>query len=116
MGFFGKSIPVETTFFFTATLANVAARGLAVQSYAEKVRRLISAKLRWHGDPVTLPAVISMNCSPNGKLLSATIVHSSGDSAWDDAALRAVQDSDPMPVDDNGKTPAHFTVTYYQRK
>ena len=30
---------------------------------------------------------------------------------WDDAALRAVQRSDPMPLDINGKTPTSFLIT-----
>ncbi|WP_373322154.1 TonB family protein [Paraburkholderia adhaesiva] len=116
LGLFGKSIPVETTFWFVATPAKTVASGSAVQPYARKIQRLVRANLRWHGEDVTLPAVVAVNCSPDGKLLSATIVHSSGNSAWDDAALRAVQDSDPMPADENGKTPAHFTITYYQRR
>ena len=44
-------------------------------------------------------------------LLSTTIVRGSGNAQWDDAALRAVQRSDPMPLDTNGKTPATFTIT-----
>ncbi|HKT92020.1 MAG TPA: protein TolA, partial [Paraburkholderia sp.] len=30
---------------------------------------------------------------------------------WDDAALRAVQRSDPMPVDTDGKAPSSFKIT-----
>ena len=112
MGFFGKSIPVETTFVFAAAPANIAAHGLALHPYGQKLHRLIRANLGRTSEIATSPVAISVNCSPNGKLLSATIVHSSGDSALDNAALKAVQDSDSMPFDDNGKTPAHFTITY----
>jgi colicin import membrane protein len=96
------------------TPANIAARDSVAPSYGEKVRRRIRANLQWHGGTATSPAVILVNCSPNGKLLSATIARSSGDSAWDDAALEAVQKSDPMPIDVNGKAPARFLITYYQ--
>jgi len=29
--------------------------------------------------------------------------------------VRAVHKSDPMPLDDNGKAPAHFTITFRPR-
>lgn len=106
-GLFGKSIPVETTFVFVADPAN--------QPFPQKVRRLVHSHLIWHGDSVSLPTVISVNCAPDGKLLSATIVQSSGNDAWDAAALNAVQLSDPMPTGEKGKAPAHFKITLYQQ-
>ena len=54
---------------------------------------------------------MSVRCSPTGTLLSATITRSSGNEQWDQAALRAVQRSDPMPVDIDGKAPDRFTIT-----
>ncbi|SIT41693.1 hypothetical protein BN2475_310160 [Paraburkholderia ribeironis] len=48
---------------------------------------------------------------PNGKLDPATIVRSSGDADWDATALQAVQRSNPMPIDTNGKAPARFLIT-----
>jgi colicin import membrane protein len=107
-GLFGKSIPVETTFVFVA--------GPAHQPFPQKIRRLVHSHLIWHGDSVSLPTVISVNCAPDGKLLSATIVQSSGNVAWDAAALNAVRVSDPMPIDDSGKTPAHIKITLYQQE
>ena len=71
--------------------------------------------LKWHGDSVSLPTVISVNCAPDGKLLSAAIVKSSGNVAWDAAALDAVQLSDPMPAYENGKAMEHFEITFYQQ-
>jgi colicin import membrane protein len=65
----------------------------------------------WSGDTSGLQTVVSVRCSPTGTLLSATVTRSSGNQAWDDAALRAVQRSDPMPQDIDGKTPGSFTIT-----
>jgi colicin import membrane protein len=53
---------------------------------------------------------VTVRCAPTGTLLSATIMRSSGNAQWDDAALRAVQRSDPMPLDTDGKAPANFKV------
>jgi colicin import membrane protein len=44
-------------------------------------------------------------------LLSATVLRGSGNAQWDNAALNAVQSSNPMPLDTDGKTPAYFTIT-----
>jgi colicin import membrane protein len=65
----------------------------------------------WAGDTQGLETVIAVRCSPTGTLLSASVQRGSGNPQWDEAALRAVQKSDPMPLDDNGRTPASFTIT-----
>ncbi|CAH2898276.1 MAG: TolA protein [uncultured Paraburkholderia sp.] len=83
----------------------------ASPGYADKVRRVVRPNISWGGETEGLETVIAVRCSPTGTLLSATIAHSSGNSAWDDAALRAVQRSDPMPQDIDGKTPASFRIT-----
>jgi len=65
----------------------------------------------WAGETAGLETVVAVRCAPTGTLLSATIRQSSGNEQWDQAALRAVQRSDPMPVDINGQAPAAFTIT-----
>lgn len=79
--------------------------------YADKVKRRVRPNIVWAGETQGLETVIEVHCAPTGTLLSAAIERSSGNPQWDDAALRAVQKSDPMPLDDNGKTPASFTIT-----
>lgn len=83
----------------------------ASPGYADKVRRVVRPNITWGGETEGLETVISVRCSPTGTLLSATISRSSGNPAWDDAALRAVQRSDPMPQDIDGKTPGSFKIT-----
>jgi TonB family protein len=106
-GLFGKSIPVKTTFVFVADPAKL--------PFPQRITRLVRSHLKWHGDSVSLPTVISVNCAPDGKLLSAAIVKSSGNVAWDAAAFDAVQLSDPMPAYENGKALEHFQITFYQQ-
>jgi TonB family protein len=83
----------------------------ASPGYLEKVGRRIRPNIVWAGETQGLETVVAVRCAPNGTLLSATITRSSGNAQWDDAALRAVQRSDPMPLDSDGKAPASFTVT-----
>ncbi|KNE76218.1 TolA protein [Candidatus Burkholderia crenata] len=80
--------------------------------YAEKVQRRVRPNIRWGGKTAGLETVISVRVSPaTGTLLSASIQRSSGNDQWDQAALRAVQLSDPMPLNINGQAPPTFTIT-----
>jgi colicin import membrane protein len=55
-------------------------------------------------------AVVQVNCAPDGRILSRQITTSSGNAAWDAAVLRAVDATDPMPRDTDGKTPRTFNL------
>jgi colicin import membrane protein len=83
----------------------------ASAGYSDRVRRAVRPNISWGGETSGLETVVSVRCSPTGTLLGATISRSSGNQAWDDAALRAVQRTDPMPQDINGKTPTSFLIT-----
>jgi TonB family protein len=83
----------------------------ASSGYMEKVLRRVRPNIIWSGKTSGLETDVTVRCSPTGTLLSAQITRSSGNSSWDDAALRAVQRSDPMPLDSDGKTPASFKIT-----
>ncbi|SIT42754.1 Protein TolA [Paraburkholderia ribeironis] len=83
----------------------------ASSGFNDKVQRRVRPNVIWSGPTEGLETVVSVRCSPTGTLLSASVSRSSGNSAWDAAALRAVQRSDPMPQDTNGKTPESFLIT-----
>ncbi|WP_322053799.1 energy transducer TonB [Paraburkholderia bannensis] len=83
-------------------------------SFPSMVRRLLQSNLQWNGKNTGLETLISVHCSPDGKLLSAAIFRSSGDLAWDSAVMRAIKRSDPMPADDDGRTPENFKITFRQ--
>lgn len=78
--------------------------------YADKVQRRVRPNVIWSGPTEGLDALIAVRCAPDGALLDARIARSSGNAQWDDAALRAVQRSDPMPLDTHGKAPASFNI------
>ncbi|WP_133650345.1 cell envelope integrity protein TolA [Paraburkholderia flava] len=78
--------------------------------YADKVKRLVKQNLNYAGAKDQITTLIAVRCSPTGTVLSATIVSSSGNAEWDEAAMRAVRRSDPMPRDVDGKTPPSFNI------
>jgi colicin import membrane protein len=83
----------------------------ASAGYADKVRRAVLPHVSWGGETSGLETVVSVRCSPTGTLLSASISRSSGNAAWDQAAVRAVQLTEQMPLDVNGKAPTSFLIT-----
>ncbi|MGF6977103.1 colicin import membrane protein [Paraburkholderia sp. JPY465] len=83
----------------------------ATPAFNDRVQRRVRPNIVWSESPEGLETVIAVRCSPSGTVLNASVYRSSGNPAWDAAALRAVQRSDPMPQDINGKTPESFTIT-----
>jgi colicin import membrane protein len=81
--------------------------------YADKVRQRVKPNITFSGAVDGNPAaVVSVSCAPDGTILSARISSSSGNQAWDEAVLRAVQASDPMPRDVDGKAPRSFQIRF----
>jgi colicin import membrane protein len=83
--------------------------------YIAKLARRINPQIVWHGTGSRLRTTIAIQCAPDGKLLSVTIVQSSGNPSWDEAVLQAIRNSDPLPVDTNGKAREHFNLTVHSK-
>jgi TonB family protein len=82
-----------------------------VFDYADKVRERVRPNIVWNGTPVHGETIVEVRCTSSGNLESVSIVRSSGDKSWDSAALMAVKQADPMPLDENGKAPRAFKIT-----
>ena len=50
--------------------------------------------------------------APDGSILSKRLTKSSGNGAYDEAVMRAVERSDPLPRDTNGKAPSSVNLTF----
>ncbi len=89
------------------------AGGNGSAGYADKVRRKVLPNVTFGGNLSDNPqAVVTVNCAPDGTVLSASISRPSSNPAWDAAVLRAVQLSSPMPRDVDGSAPHSFTITF----
>lgn len=82
-----------------------------VFDYAETVRQRVRPHMVWNGKLVHGETVVEVRCTSSGNLESVKIVSSSGDRNWDRAALMAVKDADPMPLDQDGRAPRLFKIT-----
>ncbi len=83
----------------------------AVFDYAEMVRKRVRPLIVWDGTVVHGETVVEVSCTSSGNLESVSIVHSSGNAAWDRAAVAALRQADPMPVNENGEAPRSFKMT-----
>ena len=53
----------------------------------------------------TKQTIIQVRLAPDGAILSRTMTSSSGDNAWDQAVLSAIDATQSLPKDDDGKLP-----------
>jgi colicin import membrane protein len=59
------------------------------------------------------PAVeVGVELAPDGTIVNRKVLKSSGDAAWDKAVLRAIDDAQTLPKDDDGKVPKQVRLTF----
>lgn len=61
------------------------------------------------GDP---KATVEVRVAPDGKITGRRLLRSSGVSAWDDAVLRAIDRTDMLPRDVDGRVPPVMELTF----
>lgn len=93
------------------------ARGSAAQSsgpssgYGNRVRERIRPNIRYSEEfPNSLRTEVEVRAAPDGTITSRRLVKSSGNSAWDDAALRAIDRTGSLPRDTDGRVPSPLIV------
>jgi len=75
-------------------------------SYAGRLVGRIKPNISYPGDVVGNPrAEVEVKVAPDGTILSRRIVQSSGNKAWDDAVLRAIDKTEVLPKDTDGRVP-----------
>ena len=75
-------------------------------SYAGRLVARIKPNITYPGDVVGNPrAEIEVRVGADGTILSRRIVQSSGNKAWDDAVLRAIDKTEVLPRDTDGRVP-----------
>lgn len=100
--------------------ANPQANGQAVVSsgpsaaYQGRLRALFKRNLTWAlEDPPGNPeVVVRITLAPDGTILSRKVVQPSASPAWDDAVLRAIDRTEVLPRDDNGRVLSPMLLTF----
>jgi colicin import membrane protein len=88
--------------------------GNAKPGYADKVRKKILPLIVFNPSLVAgNPAVeVGVELAPDGTIMNKKVLRSSGDAAWDRAVLRAIDDAETLPKDDDGKVPKQIRLTF----
>jgi colicin import membrane protein len=93
------------------------ARGTAERSsgpsagYAARVAARIRPNIVYTEEfPARLATEIEVRAAPDGTILSRRVVRGSGNSAWDAAALRAIDRTGSLPRDTDGRVPSPLIV------
>src|SRR5690606_21175187 len=75
-------------------------------NYAGKLRARLVPNIVFTETLVGNPtAFVEIRCAPDGRILSHRLLDSSGSSEWDSAVMRAIERTDALPMDDNGRLP-----------
>ena len=75
-------------------------------SYAGRLVARIKPNITYPGDVVGNPrAEVEVRVAADGTIQSRRIVQSSGNKAWDDAVLRAIDKTEVLPRDTDGRVP-----------
>ncbi|MFN3298332.1 TonB family protein [Caldimonas sp.] len=101
----------------TGTQATGAAQGSAAGTpsagYAGRLRARIKPNIIFVDTLTNNPAAeVEVRAAPDGTILGARLVKSSGHPEWDQAVLRAIERTETLPRDDNGRVPSPILITF----
>ena len=83
-------------------------------SYSGRVASRIKSNITWTGqDEVTQKAEVKIHVSPDGTIIERKLIKSSGVKAWDDAVLRAIDKTEVLPRDLDGRVPPDIEVSFH---
>jgi colicin import membrane protein len=87
--------------------SGVGGGGNAPPGWSDKVIKKVRANITFNADSFkgNKQTVIQVRLAPDGAILSRTMTSSSGDNAWDQAVLNAIDATQSLPRDDNGQFP-----------
>jgi len=57
-------------------------------------------------------ATVEVRCAPDGTIVGRKLVTSSGVPAWDETVLRAIDKTEVLPRDIDGRVPSTFTISF----
>ena len=95
------------------------ARGNALKSsgpspsYAGRIRARIKPNITFTEDVAGNPkAEVEVRTSPDGTIISRKLLSSSGNKAWDEAVLKAIDKTATLPRDEDGRVPPVLEISF----
>jgi colicin import membrane protein len=85
--------------------------------YAGRLKARIKPNIVYPDDPQGNPtASVEVRAAPDGTILSRRLVKSSGLKEWDDAVLRAIDRTEVLPRDVDGRVPSPIVIDFRPRE
>jgi colicin import membrane protein len=82
-------------------------------NYGGKVKARVQPNIVFTDSlPPGTRAEVEVRAAPDGTITGRRLVKSSGNSAWDEAVLRAIDRTGDLPKDDNGKVPPSIVIGF----
>lgn len=82
-------------------------------SYAGRIRARIKPNIVFtdsvSGNPL---ATVEVRCAPDGTIVSRKLIKGSTNAAWDEAVLRAIDRTEVLPRDTDGRVPPVFEIGF----
>jgi colicin import membrane protein len=86
-------------------------------SYAGRIRARIKPNIVFTESLVGNPAAnVEVRTSPDGTIVGRKLLKSSGNSAWDEAVLKAIDKTAVLPRDTDGQMPPLFEISFTPRE
>ena len=85
--------------------------------YAGRIRARIKPNLVLVGEVSGNPKVeVEVRCAPDGRIIGRRVVKSSGNAVWDETVLRAIDKTEVLPRDTDGRVPAAIVIEYARQE
>jgi len=83
-------------------------------SYAGRLVGRIKPNITWTSqDEVPQKSEVRVRVSPDGTIIDRRLIKSSGNKAWDEAVLRAIDKTEILPKDTDGRVPPDIVLSFH---
>jgi colicin import membrane protein len=82
-------------------------------NYGGRIRAKIKPNITFTEDVVgNSPAEVEVRCAPDGTIVGRKLVKSSGNAAWDNAVLKAIDKTEVLPRDTDGRVHSPLIISF----
>jgi colicin import membrane protein len=82
-------------------------------SYGGRIRARIKPNIVFTEELVgNTPAEVEVRCAPDGTIVGKKLVKSSGNTAWDNAVLKAIDKTEVLPRDVDGRVHSPLLISF----
>ena len=82
-------------------------------SYGDRVAAAVKPNIVFTESVVGNPlAEVEVRTAPDGTIVQRKLIKSSGNKAWDEAVLRALDKTERLPRDVDGQVPSQFPISF----